>query len=113
MPWLRLYLLDGKGIIMGKITKCPDCGKLIALIFPLHDCKPKGAKGMTYSEIYEKFWDLDRPDIGALKLPEEEVNAWRIINLLKGRAGFDDWWGRMNDEIQDEIFKGIVDLLKE
>jgi len=24
--------------------RCPDCGKLIAPIFPLHDCKPKEKK---------------------------------------------------------------------
>src|SRR5262249_11851254 len=25
---------------MGKVTRCPECGNVIALIFPLHDCKP-------------------------------------------------------------------------
>ena len=25
---------------MGMVTRCPECGKLIALSFPLHDCKP-------------------------------------------------------------------------
>lgn len=29
---------------MGTITKCPDCGKLIALIFSLHVCTPKKKK---------------------------------------------------------------------
>jgi hypothetical protein len=26
---------------MSKLIKCPDCGKLIATRFPLHECKPK------------------------------------------------------------------------
>lgn len=25
---------------MSSVLKCPDCGKLIAAVFPLHDCKP-------------------------------------------------------------------------
>lgn len=25
---------------MGRVTNCPDCGKIIALIFPMHNCSP-------------------------------------------------------------------------
>lgn len=30
---------------MGSVGRCPECGKLIAYIFPLHDCTPKKSKG--------------------------------------------------------------------
>lgn len=29
---------------MSTIAKCPECGKVISLRFPLHDCKPKRKK---------------------------------------------------------------------
>lgn len=69
---------------------------------------------MTYSEIYEAIWEMDHPNIGKVKdISTEELKAWRIIDLLNGRAGFDDWWGNVDDFCQDEIFEGIVNLLKE
>lgn len=29
---------------MSALVRCPRCGKLIALIFPMHYCKPKKKK---------------------------------------------------------------------
>lgn len=35
-----------------KTIRCPKCGKMIAIRFPIHDCKPLGKpKGKTLVEI--------------------------------------------------------------
>jgi hypothetical protein len=45
--------------------RCPDCGKLIAPHFPIHDCTPKKKetvtiKNMTATQM-RKLWDESKP----------------------------------------------------
>lgn len=37
----------------------------------------------------------------------------RIIKELDGRGGFDDWWGNLGDDIQDEIRDKLEEILTE
>jgi len=46
--------------------RCPDCNKLIAPIFPLHDCNPKPKeKPMTFTNLslaqIREFWKAEKP----------------------------------------------------
>lgn len=74
---------------------------------------------MTYTEIKEKYWNLD--SIEARKefiqsLPEATQTAWKVIELLEDRKGFEYWWnpnasGGMARECNDDIFAELTDLL--
>lgn len=69
-------------------------------------------KTTTYSELYERMYGVG--DTGALdRLPREDRLAWLIIRLFDSRGGFDHWWGRIDEETQDEIFEDLRKLLKE
>ena len=67
---------------------------------------------MTYSELYEKRWDgktdktqfLEKLDTGSQK-------AWRVLELLDRRGGFDHWWDDIDGECKDEIFEELRSLL--
>jgi hypothetical protein len=36
----------------------------------------------------------------------------KIINTLCDRGGFDDWWGNIDIDIQDEIKKELENIIK-
>jgi len=36
-----------------------------------------------------------------------------ILNELKGRGGFDGWWGNIDDDIQEEIQHELEIIVKE
>ena len=38
--------------------------------------------------------------------------AEKIISMLNGRGGFDDWWGNIDEDIQEEIIDEITKILK-
>src|SRR5215510_8405583 len=58
---------------MGTVTKCPDCGKIIALIFPLHDCKPREKKMAKQKEAPRYFalheWGLQNGSFFRVRKP--------------------------------------------
>lgn len=35
-----------------------------------------------------------------------------ILDALYNRAGFDDWWDRLDDELSDEITEEIEEIVK-
>lgn len=35
-----------------------------------------------------------------------------ILDALYDRAGFDDWWDRLDDELSDEITEEIEEIIK-
>lgn len=66
--------------------KCPDCGKLISLRFPLHDCKPK-QQPKTYritriTDTYVWFrWDAYGPTRRGLshRIPRAEFDIKYVL----------------------------------
>lgn len=36
-----------------------------------------------------------------------------VISSLSNRNGFDDWWGNIDDSIQQEIIEELIDLVIE
>ena len=34
-----------------------------------------------------------------------------IIEELNGRKGFDDWWGNIDEDIQEEIINSLINIL--
>ncbi len=42
-----------------------------------------------------------------------EEKAEKIINELNDRSGFDDWWGNLDEDIQDEIKQELISILIE
>lgn len=62
-------------------------------------------EGMTYTEISEHVYSsgdgvADR--VRALS-PTDQL-AWNVLKMFDGRGGFDNWWGGIDGETQDEIF---------
>ena len=43
---------------------------------------------------------------------KEESKAEQIISVLNDRGGFDDWWGNIDKECQDEILDEIKSIIK-
>lgn len=77
---------------MGMITKCPDCGKLIALRFPVHNCTPKEKK------MPRKYWYT--------RSSREDKISW----LLKNQNLWEGW--SYCGPFYDPRKKSIVDAMK-
>lgn len=52
------------------------------------------------------------PDEVLQRLDTNGFLAYSIISTLKDRSGFDGWWDSIDEDIQDEIFDEIVEILK-
>lgn len=68
---------------------------------------------MTYNEIHKVIFSPKDPWKTPLKLSEAEAKAWAIIRTLNERGGFDDWWGNIDHETQDEIFDYLIEVIAE
>lgn len=77
---------------------------------------------MTYTEIHERRWDGVGADlVGHSKrfiaaLPEPDRTAYRIIEMLLSRKGFEYWWnpnavGGMDAECNDDIFEELKRII--
>lgn len=66
---------------------------------------------MTFTEIDEFVWsgDFEASEARIASLPPVDRTAYRIIQMMLGRKGFEYWWvpeavGGMDAECNDEIF---------
>lgn len=72
---------------------------------------------MTYTEIYNRYYELKTVEgqrfLGGLN--SQELAAWKIIEMLRHRKGFEYWWvpnaGGMDAECNDEIFEKMKQLI--
>lgn len=71
---------------------------------------------MKYNELMNYVYPDDGPFKSDRQLQDvlrpPTYKAWKIIGELKDRSGFDDWWYNIDNDIQDEIFDEIVEILK-
>ena len=81
---------------------------------------------MNYTELYEHIYDVEYTTQEELRagiakrieaLDPATRLAWNMLEVLKGRKGFDfDWWfdGFENDgdELRDEIFAELVEVAR-
>ena len=44
-------------------------------------------------------------------IDNREELATKMIDVLNGRGGFDDWWGNIDEECQEEITTKLVNVL--
>jgi len=67
---------------------------------------------MTYTQINDAIWEKDWK-LESLKLTPAELRAWKVIQHLNDRSGFDEWWYLVEEaEEQDEVFKALVKVCK-
>jgi len=69
---------------MGKVAKCPTCGKIIAIVFPLHECSKKAAeaqKCMTledFKSLVQKLliegWKMTTPTPEIFEAADKHCN---------------------------------------
>jgi len=74
---------------MGSVVKCPICGKLIALVFPLHDCTPTEKnmirENMSLATI-AGLWAQEKP-LYAQKVIDGRIVRNKIYGLRMKRGG--------------------------
>lgn len=92
------------------VTKCPDCGALIALHFPLHICKPKEEPMKSESKI-KFFVEIYRgEEEGGLKTVEFEKRKTALeFADRQARRGYavqvHTWDGKVIfDSVKDERY---------
>lgn len=82
---------------------------------------------MTYTEIIDELEEIydeagtyeesnKRREAYIQALPETDRTAWRIVDTLLERKGFDYWWnenlGGMPSECNDEIFEELKQAIE-
>jgi hypothetical protein len=45
-------------------------------------------------------------------MSDVELIAVQVIVNLTDRSGFDNWWGNLDEDIQEEILQEIVDTIR-
>jgi hypothetical protein len=65
---------------------------------------------MTYQEILHRWAS---GDLGLAPVPPYfEVKAFEVLHELNGRRGYRQNWDLIDEEIQEEIFRSIVQILE-
>jgi hypothetical protein len=67
---------------------------------------------MTFTEIFEYVYsDSEEVKKRIEKLPKIDRIVWKIYQELDGRAGFDHWFGNIDNDIKDEIFDSLKEIM--
>lgn len=67
---------------------------------------------MTYNEIMEFLYGQS-PCHEIAELSPEDRQAWQVIRFFCDRKGFRWWWESCEEEIQDEMFNDLRELLRQ
>jgi hypothetical protein len=63
---------------------------------------------MTYMQIDKAQFEY----LSISDLPLNTQTAWEVMEFFRGRKGFESaWWHDIDNEVKDEIFAGLRDLL--
>lgn len=66
---------------------------------------------MTYTEIFERVYATSRradQEAKVTALPANVRAAWKAIQGLTDRKGFDHWWDELDEDLHDEIFAELA-----
>ena len=67
---------------------------------------------MTYTQINKAVWE-NGSDVQTLAISDEELRAWKAIEVLEGIGGFDEFWDACAEaDEQNQIFKALAKVLR-